>query len=74
MSALKKDGRKISYVDFVQTNRLGVLERSIAKIVPRIDLQVIFNFIDQVSLLTELQREFYKRYIQARYEALFVSR
>jgi hypothetical protein len=74
MSALKKNGRKISYVDFVQTNRLGVLERSIAKIVPRIDLQVIFNFIDQVSLLTELQREFYKRYIQARYEALFVSR
>ncbi len=68
---LKQNGKKIGYVDFVAQNRSGVLAPSLARIVPRIDLGAINAFIDDTPLLTDLQRQFYKTYIAARYEALF---
>ena len=70
-SALKENGKKIGYVDFIARNRSGVLAPSLARIVPLIDLNAICAFIDAVPLLTDLQRKFYKTYIEARYAALF---
>lgn len=70
-SALKQHDSKISYVDFVAKNRNGVLSHSIDSVISRIKLDAISAFIDRIPLLTELQRRFYKRYIVARYEALF---
>ena len=45
---------------------------SLAHIAPRIDLAAITAFIDGVPFLTDLQRQFYKVYLTARYEALLV--
>ncbi|MBQ2631997.1 MAG: HipA domain-containing protein [Kiritimatiellae bacterium] len=71
-SALKQNGKKIGYVDFIAANRSGVLAVSLARIVPSIDLTAINAFIDDTPLLTDLQQQFYKTYLAARYEALFV--
>ncbi|MBE6381782.1 MAG: hypothetical protein E7049_02060 [Lentisphaerae bacterium] len=65
------NGKKIAYVDFVSQNRDGVLAHSLARIVPRIDLAAINAFIDDAPLLSAIQRQFYKTYLAARYEALF---
>lgn len=70
-SALKKNGKKIGYVDFIAANREGLLAPSLSRIVPRIDLDALCAFIDDTPLLTDLQRRFYKTYLEARYEALF---
>ena len=70
-SALKQDGKKIGYVDFIAQNRDGVLAPSLKRIVPRIDLAAIGAFIDDTPYLTDLQRKFYKTYLAARYEAMF---
>ena len=70
-SALKQGGKKINYVDFVRRNADGVLAPSLARILPRIDKATICAFIDDAPLLTDLQRQFYKVYLAARYEALF---
>ena len=70
-SAFKQNGKKIGYVDFVAQNRDGVLSSALKRIVPRIDLAAINAFIDDTPLLTDLQRQFYKTYLAARYEALF---
>lgn len=70
-SALKYNGTKIGYVDFVVRNREGVLAPSLERIVPRIDLAAINAFIDDTPCLTDLQQQFYKTYLAARYEALF---
>ena len=73
-SAFKNSGRKIGYVDFIAANRAGFLAPSLARIVPRIDLNAISAFIDDMPFLTDLQRRFYKTYLVARYEALFGDR
>ena len=70
-SALKENGKKIGYVDFIAANREGLLAPSLSRIVPRIDLDALCAFIDDTPLLTDLQRRFYKTYLEARYEALF---
>ena len=73
-SALKQGGKKINYVDFVRRNADGVLAPSLARIVPRIDIAAICEFIDDTPLLTDLQRRFYKAYLAARLEVLFGKR
>ena len=70
-SALKQNGKKIAYVDFMAANRDGILAPSFARIVPHVDLAAINAFIDDTPLLTDLQRLFYKTYLSARYEVLF---
>ncbi len=70
-SALKQNGKKIGYVDFIAHNWDGVLAPSLSRIVPRIDLAAIAAFIDDTPYLTALQRKFYKTYLAARYEAMF---
>ena len=72
-SALKQNGKKIGYVDFIAANRSGVLAPSLARIVPRIDLVAINAFIDDTPLLTDLQRQFYKTYLAARYNSLYLN-
>ncbi len=70
-SAVKENGKKIGYVDFIAANREGLLAPSLSRIVPRIDLDALCAFIDDTPLLTDLQRRFYKTYLESRYEALF---
>ena len=70
-SALKEGGKKINYVDFIQRHASDLLAPSLARIVPRIDMEKINDFIDDVPLLSDLQRNFYKTYLAARREALF---
>ena len=72
-SALKQNGKKIAYADFMAANRDGILAPSFTRIVPHIDLAAINAFIDDTPLLTDLQRFFYKTYLSARYEALFTA-
>jgi len=72
-SALKRNGKKIGYVDFFSENRETILAPSLKRIVPKIDMEAIGDFIGDAPLLTDLQRCFYKTYLSARYEALFVA-
>jgi len=70
-SALKEGGKKINYVDFVKRHASDVLAPSLSRIVPRIDMKKINDFIDDAPLLSDLQRRFYKCYLAARFDALF---
>ena len=72
-SALKQGGKKIGYVDFVRRHAGDLLEPSLVRIVPRIDLAAIGSFIYGTPYLTDLQRLFYKTYLAARYEVLFAD-
>ena len=69
-SMLKVNGEKINYSRFV-SNPPPDLRDALARIVPRIDLARINAFIGEVPYLTDLQREFYRAYLAARYDRLF---
>ena len=69
-SAIKLKGRKINYYDFLTGGSDSDCVRALLQMMERIDLNQIGEFIYGVEGITELQKEFYLRYISARYELL----
>ena len=69
-SAIKLKGRKINYYDFLTDGSDSDCVRALLQMMERIDLKQIGEFIYGVEGITELQKEFYLRYISARYELI----
>ncbi len=69
-SAIKLNGRKINYYDFLSRAEDEDANDALRRIVPKIDMARIKNFIDQVFGISDLQKEFYKAYVNARYDLI----
>lgn len=71
-SAVKQSGRKINYRDFLMSAEYEGCNEAVKRVVSRIDMNKINEFIDEVPYLSELQRKFYRHYIKARYNLILV--
>ena len=69
-SALKINNVKINYYEFLMNTDNADCKDAVERIVPRIDIDEIKEFIDTVPYITDMQKEFYKTYITARYEKI----
>lgn len=65
-SALKLEGRKINYYDFLRQTENPDAKEALKQIARRINMEEIGAFIDQEAGISDLQKEFYKRYVGAR--------
>lgn len=65
-SAVKLRGNKINYYDFLSSAGYEECNRAVRCIYERADMEKIGKFIDEVPYISELQKEFYKRYLSAR--------
>lgn len=71
-SAIKFNGRKINYYEFLMSSKYVECNEALERIVSRIDLERIAQFIDGVAYISELQKTFYKTYIAARFEKILL--
>ena len=71
-SAIKQNGRKINYYDFLMAAENSECNEAIVKMAPKIKMDQINDFIDDVPYISELQKKFYKKYISARYEKIIL--
>lgn len=71
-SAIKLNGSKINYYDFLNHSENEDCNDALKRIAPRIDMQQIKSFIDQVPGISDIQKEFYSTYIMARYERIIL--
>ena len=62
--------RKINYYDFLSRGENEDCNDALVRIVPRIDMDKIVQFIDRVEGITELQKQFYQHYLSARYDLI----
>ena len=69
-SAIKLNGQKINYYHFLMNAEFEECNQAIKRIVPRINISKINDFIYTIPYLTDLQRKFYSSYITARYEKI----
>lgn len=69
-SAIKFQGDKINYYNFLNATENEDCNAALLRMVPRIDMDAIDTFIDEVPFLTDLQRSFYKAYLDARYNLI----
>lgn len=71
-SAIKLNGKKINYYDFITSCTSEECNQAVKHIVPKIDMVQISAFIDEIPALSNLQKLFYKRYITGRYEKILL--
>lgn len=69
-SAVKENGRKINYYDFLMSAKNSGCNDALRRMVPKIDMDSMKDFIDEVPYISDLQKAFYKQYITARYERI----
>lgn len=69
-SAIKLNGRKINYYDFLSRAENKNASEALKRIAMRMDMEQMEGFIDQITDISDLQKEFYKRYINARYDLI----
>ena len=69
-SAIKEHGKKIRYFDFLMSGRHTECQEALLRMVPKIQMDEIIAFLNEVPFLSNLQRIFYQTYIKTRYERL----
>ncbi len=71
-SAIQIDKKKINYYDFMTGAENADCNTAIERIYPQIDIEKIGRFIYETEGITGLQKEFYTKYICARYDKIIV--
>ncbi|MCD7723746.1 MAG: CtkA family protein [Clostridiales bacterium] len=69
-SAIKIGNRKINYFDFLTSGTNEDCNEAVKRIVPKINLDKIYDFINTTPYISELQKDFCKNYLFARYEKI----
>ena len=69
-SAIKDNGRKINYYDFLMKAELEECREAVLRIAPKINIRKISELIYSIPYLTDLQKDFYTSYIEARNEKI----
>lgn len=69
-SIIKINDKKINYYDFITSLDNDDCNKAIKRIAPNINIKEIDDFIDSVNEITDLEKSFYKRYINARYDLI----
>ena len=69
-SAIKQNDRKINYRDFLMHAEYEGCKEALKRIIPRIKMDEINALIDGMPYLSGLQKRFYERYIEARYDLI----
>ena len=71
-SALKLNDRKINYYDFISSMENEDCNKAILRIFPNIDIDCINTFVENTPYISDVQKKFYKTYINARYEKILL--
>ena len=69
-SALKQDGRKINYFDFITSHVNPDCTAALVRMLPRIYTDEINAFIERQEFLSALQKEFYRTMLRVRKEKI----
>ncbi len=72
-SAIKVNDKKINYYDFIRSRENEDCNKALERILPKINKIQINEFIDSIEYLSDLQKEFYKTYIKARYQIILYN-
>ena len=69
-SQIKLDGNKSSYFEVISSLKYAEINKALKKIYPLIDLEKIFSLIDDVTLISDIHKLYYKTMIKNRYEKI----
>lgn len=65
-------GQRIRYDDYLLNFRNKDVDKALQKMIPRICLSDIFQFIDSIDLISEERKNLYKQFLQIRYNKILL--
>jgi len=69
-SQIKLDGNKSSYYGVISSLKYDEINKALLKIYPLIDLDKIYSLIQDISIISDIHKEFYKIMVKNRYEKI----
>ena len=66
LSAITYNGKKINYFKFLSSGEFEDCNKALIKITERIDMEKVFEIIDNTETITEIQNTFYKTMLSER--------
>ena len=69
-SAIKYNGSKIKYYDFVTKLENKDCTEALIRMYPKIDIEKIYDIIDEIPCITNIRKNFYKTIIKYKYESI----
>lgn len=69
-SQIKLNARKRSYFEIISSLRYKECNEALTRIFPRINMNDIFNLIDNIELISQTHKQFYKKILNERYEKI----
>ena len=71
-SSIKENDVKINYFEFISSLKNEECNDALKRIVPLIDLKKIDNIIDEIQVISEIRKQFYKKIIKERYYKILI--
>ena len=69
-SQIQLNGKKSSYYEVISSLEFEEINNALLRIYPLIDLNKIYSIIDDISIISDIHKTFYKVMIQARYKLI----
>ena len=69
-STITKDGRRINYYDFIASLENQNCNEALKRMMKMIDMNKINELIDNMPIITDVRKEFYKTLLNKRYEII----
>ena len=69
-SCIKENGKKINYMSFIKEHKNQDCNNAIRRIMPKVNMENINEFIDGIDCMQDIRKAFYKNIILIRYQIL----
>ena len=69
-SCIKENGKKINYMTFIKEHKNQDCNNAIRRIMPKVNMENINEFIDGIDCMQDIRKAFYKNIILIRYQIL----
>ncbi len=66
-ACFKEDGKRISYISYISSMKNEECNLALKRVVPKIDIDIICVFIDNIEGMSDVRKTFYKKLICDRY-------
>lgn len=70
LSGIKINNQRINYFDFISSLKNTDCNKALKRILPKINMDKIFNIVDETPFISDLQKQFYKTMLQTRKERI----
>ena len=66
----KEDGKKINYMSYIKSLKNDECTNAVKRLIPNIDINKIIEFIDNISCISYVRKDFYKKILMIRYDII----